>query len=97
MLKAQYTPRFEKDIRKIIRKQNSDFSELSDLINLILQDTKDSREELVRRHRKHALKGKYKHLFECHVANAGDWLLLWKEENGFAIFLRTGTHDELFK
>lgn len=44
----------------------------------------------------HVLKGKWDDCFECHVANFGDWLLIWVADDERAVFLRTGTHDELF-
>ncbi|WP_206214062.1 type II toxin-antitoxin system YafQ family toxin, partial [Adlercreutzia sp. ZJ154] len=34
---------------------------------------------------------------ECHVCNAGDWLLIWIVDNGVAYLERTGTHNELFR
>lgn len=34
---------------------------------------------------------------ECHVANAGDWLVIWRTEGQIAFFQRTGSHDELFR
>ena len=30
-----------------------------------------------------------------HIGNAGDWLLLWIRDDGTAMFMRTGSHDEL--
>ena len=34
---------------------------------------------------------------ECHVANAGDWLVVWRADNKLAVFQRTGSHDDIFK
>ncbi len=45
----------------------------------------------------HTLKGMWAGNYECHVANAGDWLVIWKVGNGLAVFDRTGSHDELFR
>jgi mRNA interferase YafQ len=45
----------------------------------------------------HRLNGKWAGSLECHVANIGDWLVVWQENENIAIFLRTGTHDEIFK
>jgi mRNA interferase YafQ len=45
----------------------------------------------------HRLKGEWAESYECHVANIGDWLVVWLETDGLAVFLRTGTHDEIFK
>ena len=53
-------------------------------------------DELRRRHRMHTLVGKWKGNNECHVANAGDWLIVWKVCDGVAFFQRTGSHDEIF-
>ncbi|PST47524.1 hypothetical protein CPA40_01570 [Bifidobacterium callitrichos] len=53
-------------------------------------------EELKRRHNMHTLSGEWKGSNECHVANAGDWLLIWCTTDDLAIFQRTGSHDDLF-
>ena len=45
----------------------------------------------------HTLTGKWTGSNECHIANAGDWLVIWKTGNGLAAFQRTGSHDELFR
>ena len=44
----------------------------------------------------HRLKGNFSGAYECHVANIGDWLLVWQTGNGIAFFARTGKHDEIF-
>ena len=31
------------------------------------------------------------------LTDAGDWLVIWRVVGGYAHFLRTGTHDELFR
>lgn len=31
------------------------------------------------------------------VANAGDWLLIWRASDKIAAFQRTGSHDELLR
>ena len=35
-------------------------------------------------------------LNECHVANSGNWLVIWSSNDEVAFFERTGSHDELF-
>lgn len=45
----------------------------------------------------HDLKGSWAGSRKCHVANAGDWLVIWREGEGLAVFQRTGSHDELFR
>ena len=43
----------------------------------------------------HSLKGNYADHRECHVG--GDFLLIYRIENGQVMFVRTGTHSELFR
>ncbi len=45
----------------------------------------------------HDLRGDWSGSRECHVANAGDWLVIWREGSGLAVFQRTGSHNELFR
>lgn len=45
----------------------------------------------------HILSGVWAGHRECHVANMGDWLLIWSSDESYAYFERTGTHEELFK
>lgn len=54
-------------------------------------------EELHRRHNMHTLSGNWRGRYECHVANAGDWLVIWSSNDSVAFFERTGSHDELFR
>lgn len=96
MLEAQFTSRFQRDV-KVLKSKNQDIAPLVDVINLVIEDTERSREVLRQRHNMHALKGAWSGSNECHVANAGDWLLIWKTGNGLAVFQRTGSHDDLFR
>lgn len=95
-LKAAFSPSFSRDLKRV-RKCGLDEGELSNVIGLIIENTPESREELRRRHRMHTLKGSWKGSSECHVANAGDWLLVWRESDGVAFLQRTGTHEEIFR
>lgn len=54
-------------------------------------------EELHRRHNMHTLSGNWRVRYECHVTNAGDWLVIWSSNDSVAFFERTGSHDELFR
>ena len=51
-------------------------------------------EELDPRHRPHKLGGEYAGHWECHVAP--DWLLIWYSTETELVFVRTGTHVDLF-
>lgn len=67
------------------------------MIDLIIENTQASLEELRCRHRMHTLSGTWAGSNERHVCNAGDWLLIWRVSGGIALMQRMGTHDELFK
>lgn len=95
-LKAAFAPSFSRDLKRI-RKRGLDERELANVIGLIIENTPESKEELRCRHRMHSLKGSWKGSSECHVANAGDWLVVWRESDGVAFLQRTGTHDEIFR
>ncbi len=95
MLIADYTSRFLKDVKRLNKKRKS-LDLLAEVINLVIADTPESRDELLRRHNMHILKGEWLGSHECHIANTGDWLLIWRASDTHAVFQRTGTHDELF-
>ena len=94
MLKPDYTAAFQRDIKKLKRK-HADLRPLKEVIRLVLEDTADSKEVLRRRHRAHTLTGDLNDVLECLIGNDGDWLLLWIRDDGTAMFMRTGSHDEL--
>ncbi|MDV2437883.1 type II toxin-antitoxin system mRNA interferase toxin, RelE/StbE family [Actinotignum sanguinis] len=64
---------------------------------MVLDNTPESIKILKRRHRMHKLSGEWDGSNECHVANAGYRLVIWKTDRKFAYFQRTGSHDELFR
>ena len=70
------TPSFRKDVKKL-KKEHFDFALLDEVVGLIQQYPKQSKRELKRRHQMHKLKGEWEDSLECHVANVGDWLLVW--------------------
>lgn len=96
MLKQQLSPSFERDVKRL-KKKHVDTDLLKEVVLLIVQNDEASKRLLRSRHRMHALKGAWSGSLECHVANFGDWLLVWCVKGDTAIFQRTGTHDELFK
>lgn len=95
MLRPDYAPAFGRDIKRL-QKKHVDTTPLKDVIQLVLLDTPASQEELRRRHNMHKLKGEWQGSTECHIANAGDWLLVWRVGAGIAFFQRTGSHNEIF-
>ena len=96
MLRAEFTPQFQRDAKRL-KARHVDLAPLKSLVGLVLQNTSWALGELRRRHRMHDLKGSWAGSRECHVANAGDWLVIWREGEGLAVFQRTGSHDELFR
>lgn len=96
MLTAKFDARFARDLKRLDRKHVDD-APLEKVISLILENTPDSIEELKRRHNMHTLSGSWAGSNECHVCNAGDWLLVWRVVGDLAIMQRTGTHDDIFR
>ncbi len=95
-LDADYTPRFLRDYKKL-KKIHANMSSLHKVIDLVLENTAETIDELRRHHNMHTLSGKWQGSFECHVCNADNWLLVWYVAGDLAVFQRTGTHDELFR
>lgn len=95
-LEAQFSPSFKRDLKRLDKKHISD-TPLAEVIDLIIQNDAESTAELKRRHRMHTLTGSWSGSSECHVCNAGDWLLIWRTQGQIALMQRTGTHDELFR
>lgn len=96
MLEVQYTPRFERDAKALARKHYN-LSLLKEVVDLVAEDSDRSKAVLRQRHNMHSLRGAWADSSKCHVANAGDWLVIWKTGNGLAVFQRTGSHDVLFR
>ena len=96
MLRAEFTPQFQRDAKRL-KARHVDLAPLMSLVNLVLQNTPETFEEPRRRHRMHDLKRSWAGSRERHVANAGDWPVVWREGEGLAVFQRTGSHDELFR
>lgn len=97
MKKPVYTNKFEKDL-KLCKKRNYDLEAIKDIIKRLIND-----EPLEEKHRPHLLSGNYSGFWECHIKP--DWLLIYqfseqKDENDeiidCVIFVRTGTHSDLF-
>ena len=95
-LEPEYTPAFSRDLKRLAKK-HVDLTPLEEVISLVCANDESSLEILKRRHNMHTLKGNWLGSHECHVANAGDWLLIWRANNTLAVFQRTGTHNDLFR
>lgn len=65
-------------------------------VTIRVDNTPEPIEILKRRHDMHRLTEKWTGSSERHLANAGDWLIIWRTKSGIAYSQRTGTRDELF-
>lgn len=88
MLKPIYTKSFEKDI-KIAKKRGKKLEKLKNLIELL-----SNKAPLPVKYKDHNLLGNFIGRRECHIEP--DWLLIYKMDEDFIIFERTGTHSDLF-
>ncbi len=95
-LEVEPLPSYIRDVKRLLKK-HVDITALYEVIDLIVENSPASLQTLEQRHNKHRLKGPWKSHFECHVCNAGDWLLIWSTDEEVAYLERTGSHDELFK
>lgn len=96
-LSADFSAAFQRDLKKKAKRRGWDLTQLEELIDLVLENTPESSEALRVRHNMHTLSGRWSGHNECHVANAGDWLVIWSSNDKVAFFERTGSHDELFR
>lgn len=91
MLKVEYTTQFKRDL-KLARKRKKDLSALQQIMKKI-----EHEEDLNPKLKDHPLIGNWKTHRELHIES--DWLLIYKLvlEEKVVIFVRTGTHSDLFE
>ena len=88
MLRPSFTPRFNKDYKRIAR-SGRNTNELDETLKKIIREI-----PLPASYRDHPLHGNLDGYRECHVAF--DWLLMYKINQGEVVFARTGTHSDLY-
>lgn len=90
MLQVEYTSRFKRDL-KLAKRRNKDLSLLQEVMQLIAHEKK-----LAQRLKDHALAGNWVGHRELHLQP--DWLLIYKllSKERVVIFVRTGSHSDLF-
>ena len=94
--RADYAKSFAKDWERLSRSGRYDMTRLKEvMLLLIAADT-----PLGPEWRDHALKSEWSGYRECHVG--GDFLLIYvldaeASASGTAVFVRAGTHSELFR
>ena len=90
MLKVEYSTRFKRDYKRMMKRgcREEDFRNV--LSYLIKQ------ESLPPKYRDHELTGNYKGFRECHINP--DWLLVYevREDELILVLVRTGIHSDLF-
>jgi mRNA interferase YafQ len=84
-----YTKRFEKDLKRVLKRGRG-----LERIKTIMRDLIE-RKPLDRKYRDHILIGNFKDRRECHIEP--DWLLIYRIDEPRIIFERTGSHTDLFK
>ena len=89
MLSPVYKNKFEKDLKRVLKRGKST-NKIKTVMKMIMQG-----EPLPQKYCDHQLKGDYTDCRECHIEP--DWLLIYMVYNDEVIFVRTGSHSDLFK
>ncbi len=88
---CDYTKTFLKDWQRLARSGRNDLTRLKEaMLRLIANDAPMGSEWL-----DHPLKGDWVDHCECHIG--GDFLLIYRLDGNTLIFVRSGTHAELFE
>ncbi|MBM3701296.1 MAG: type II toxin-antitoxin system YafQ family toxin [Actinobacteria bacterium] len=85
---VHYTTQFRKDFKLCI-KRGYNMKQLKSIMKLL-----ESGKELPEKNKDHSLTGNYLDCRECHVQF--DWLLIYQLLDSGIIFIRTGSHSDLF-
>lgn len=88
MLRLAAHKQFKKDLARI-GKRGWDLWELIQVMSRLAAGDKLGAEYKI-----HELKGEYQGFLECHLG--GDFLLIWYVRAGEVVFVRAGTHADLF-
>lgn len=88
--KVKTTKRFEKDIKRCIKRRYP-MEKLKEVIELL-----ENNGTLPPKYRPHKLSGNYEGIWECHITS--DWLLMWQQDDAelVLLFVNTGTHSDVF-
>lgn len=90
MLQVEYTTKFKRDL-KLAKKRKKDMTSLRQIMQQIQHE-----KPLAQKLKDHSLSNNWKGYRELHVEP--DWLLIYKliPSEKVVIFVRTGTHSDLF-
>lgn len=89
IFKPGYKKCFKKDL-KLARKRGKNIHKLYEIIADLIHQ-----KPLAKKHADHPLRGEYADCRECHIEP--DWLLIYLIQGENIIFIRTGTHADLFE
>ena len=81
--------RFERDLR-LISKRGKSLEKIKSIMRQLAEQ-----KPLEAKYHDHPLKGEYVDCRECHIEP--DWLLIYMIKDDSIIFVRTGSHADLFK
>jgi mRNA interferase YafQ len=88
---CDYTKSFLKDWERLSRSGRYDLKRLKDAMLLLIGNDVPLGPEWL----DHSLKGEWVDHRECHIG--GDFLLIYRLEGDVVIFVRAGTHSDLFE
>lgn len=88
---ADFTRAFRKDWHRLSRSGRHDMRRLKQAMLLLIANSGPMPPEW----RDHALKGEWSGSRECHIR--GDFLLIYQASDTAIVFVRTGTHSDLFQ
>ena len=83
------TSQFKRDVKRI-KQRGKDLDKLKKVLQVLVRG-----EKLASKYRDHVLVGQYKGTRECHIEP--DWLLIYELAEGEIVFIRTGSHSDLFR
>jgi len=89
MLIPSRTTQFKRDV-KLAEKRGRDLLKLKSIMMKLAKE-----ESLDSKFKDHKLTGDYKNHRECHIEP--DWLLIYKISRKEIVYVRTGTHSDLFQ
>jgi mRNA interferase YafQ len=89
-LRSDRTKEFKKDWTRLSHSGRYDMKALKDAMKLLI----DNDGPLPAEYKDHGLTGEWEDHRDCHIG--GDFLLIYRIEEDKVIFVRAGTHSELF-
>ena len=88
MFRPLATAQFKRD-RKLMKKRGKEVAKLNHVMTMLARE-----DTLPPGQHAHRLAGEYQGHWECHIEP--DWLLIWYVTEAEVVFVRTGTHSDLF-